>query len=656
MTAPRTPATRVPAAPRFALRHVPALDGLRGLAVAGVVIFHAGHLLGGFLGVDLFFTLSGFLITTLLLQELGRSGGIALGHFWARRARRLFPALLALLFAVALYAVVWAQPNELGQIRSDAFSTVAYVANWHSIVGGHGYWDLFAAPSPFKHTWSLAIEEQFYVFWPLLVLLLIAPVRRSRRGTDAPPRVLALALGLAAVSTALMVGLYRPGHDPQRVYLGTDTRASSILLGAALAALLMWRGTLRAAATRWALEAAAGIGLLVLLWAWVTVDGADDLLYRGGFVVFACCTLAVIAAIVHPRPGPVAAVLSFAPLRWLGLISYGLYLWHWPVFLVMTPARTGLDGWWLVAARVSVSLTIAIGSYFLVEMPIRRGALTGWTVRVATPIAVGAAVMAVVLATTGATSRPQLASGSLARASRVTTATVPGTAGTAGTSTAPRVLIVGDSVAYRLGIDMLRRADRLGITAANAAQDGCAMDRGATGARYSDGSDAPLGGNDCRRGWAEAVATFQPDVAVMVLNGQVLGEWKVDGQWSHLCEGRYDRWYGAQIEDGVNTLAASGARVVLVVPPPSTLPWAPPEMNKWIGCLGEIERGIARSDPRVTTVALDRFVCPNGECRNTIDGANLRPDGLHFEGPGADVVVDWLTPQLVRLASTQPVP
>jgi peptidoglycan/LPS O-acetylase OafA/YrhL len=640
---------------------VPALDGLRGLAVAGVVIFHADHLLGGFLGVDLFFTLSGFLITTLLLQELRSTGGIALGHFWARRARRLLPALFALLLAVALYAVVWARPDELAQIRSDAVATLAYVANWHSIFSGHGYWDLFVAPSPFEHTWSLAIEEQFYVFWPLLVLLLVAPLRRSRRGVESAPRVLALALVAAATSSALMAGLYHPGHDPQRVYLGTDTRVSSILLGAALSALLVWRGPLRRAALRVALEVAAVGGLAVLLWAWVTVDGQDDLLYRGGFAIFAGCALLVIAAIVHPRPGPVASVLSFPPLRWLGLISYGLYLWHWPVFVVMTEPRTGLSGWWLVAARVGVSLVIAVGSYFLIEMPVRRGALTGWTIRVATPLAAGAAVLAVVLATTGAVPTQQLAGASVPTfgASGATASDgllAPGTADTATATGAPRVLIAGDSVGYHLGESLVRLAPELGIDAASVARDGCAFTQGATAFRWFDGSDAPLDDHDCTVGWADAVARWKPDVAVVVLAGQVLGEFQIDGQWTKLCDAHYDAWYGAQVRAGIDTFTAAGVPVVFLVPPPSTLPYAPASLNQATGCLGAVERKLARDDPRVSTIDLSRFVCPKGECRNTVDGVNLRPDGLHFLGPGADVTVRWLVPRIRRTLSPTAVP
>src|SRR5688572_19999684 len=198
------------------LRHMPALDGLRGLAVAGVVLCHAGHLTGGYLGVDLFFVLSGFLITSLLLTERRDTGRISLSGFWARRARRLLPALFGMLAGVAVYAAVWADRAELDPIRADALATLGYVANWRAIFAGNGYWDVFSAPSPLEHTWSLAIEEQFYLVWPLAVLALLWVGRGSARA------VLTGSLALGAASAAWMIASYTPGDDPQRVYLGTD--------------------------------------------------------------------------------------------------------------------------------------------------------------------------------------------------------------------------------------------------------------------------------------------------------------------------------------------------------------------------------------------------------------------------------------------------
>ena len=217
---------------RGRMQHQPALDGLRGAAVAGVLLFHAGHLRGGYLGVDAFFVLSGFLITSLLLAEGARTGTVALGAFWARRARRLLPALLAVLAFVAVYSLVVASAAERTTIRGDGLATLGYFANWRAIFSGTDYWALFGSPSPLEHTWSLAIEEQFYLVWPLLLVAI----------TAAPRRVLALAGGLAIASFVWMQVLYDPA-SPSRVYFGTDTRLASILIGAALAAWVALTGT-----------------------------------------------------------------------------------------------------------------------------------------------------------------------------------------------------------------------------------------------------------------------------------------------------------------------------------------------------------------------------------------------------------------------------
>ncbi|MGI8797277.1 MAG: acyltransferase family protein [Acidimicrobiia bacterium] len=286
---------------------MPALDGLRGLAIAGVLLFHADHLTGGYLGVDLFFVLSGFLITSLLLAEWAADGGISLAGFWARRARRLLPALAGVLAGVALYAAVWAEARELGRIRSDALATLGYVANWRAVFTGNGYWDVFVAPSPLEHTWSLAIEEQFYLLWPLAVLAVLWARRGSARS------VLAVSLLLAVASSAWMMAMYTPGGDPERVYLGTDTRGAAILFGAALAAAYACWGPPSRKLVRSALEVAGVAGAGVLVWAWFGLDGRGDTLYRGGFL--ACALAAVVdrgRGLAPSRPGGAGAVLPAA--------------------------------------------------------------------------------------------------------------------------------------------------------------------------------------------------------------------------------------------------------------------------------------------------------------------------------------------------------
>ena len=345
-----------------------ALDGLRGVAVIAVLLFHDDRLKGGYLGVDLFFVLSGFLITSLLLAEHDQRGSISWRHFYERRARRLLPALGLTLVGVALYAAVWALPTDLPRIRWDGIATLFYFFNWREVLTKQSYWDAFTAPSPLQHMWSLAIEEQFYLIWPLVVIAVLA-VRRSARA------VLAVALSLGAACAMFTVVAAVHHADQRLLYYSTMSRAPALLMGAAFAALVATRGPVSSRAGRIALEAAAVAGAAYLAVEWSHQAGDSLSLYRGPLLLCGLAAALVVAAVAHPRTGPLARVLSFRPLVGLGLISYGLYLFHWPVYLVLTPARTGLTGWTLLAERAAVSVAIALLSYFLVEQPIRHGLL-----------------------------------------------------------------------------------------------------------------------------------------------------------------------------------------------------------------------------------------------------------------------------------------
>ncbi len=356
---------------RATLPHLPALDGLRGLAVFGVLLFHDGRLDGGYLGVDLFFVLSGYLIHSLLLAEWSKAGTIDLKAFWVRRARRLFPALLALLPVVAVYADRLAKPEELDRIRKDGLATLAYVANWRAIFSGRSYWDMFQVPSPLEHTWSLAIEEQFYVVWPLLAFGVLYLSRGSRRV------MLAVSLALAVASGAAMVWLGNHASTT-RAYMGTDTRGVAILLGAALACVMADRGTFKNDKAVRALDALGVVAALFLGLAWLRLDGQNPLLYRGGFFATELCVLVLIVCAAHGERSFVARTLAFRPIAWMGLISYGLYLWHWPIFVVLRPERIGLSGLGLSALRFVATFGIALVSYHFLEQPIRkRGAPLG---------------------------------------------------------------------------------------------------------------------------------------------------------------------------------------------------------------------------------------------------------------------------------------
>src|SRR3954471_14775641 len=261
------------------LPHVPALDGLRGVAVAIVVAFHLGRLKGGFLGVDLFFVLSGFLITSLLVVGWRNEGRLDFGGFWSRRARRLLPAMLVVVAAVALYARWWANPLELKTIRGEGLATLFYAANWHQIFAHTNYWDTIRSPSPLLHTWSLAIEEQFYVLWPLLVGgVLVLSRRAGRRLTP----LLVMTAALATMSVLAMVTMHHGPADVLRVYLGTDTRAAGLLFGAVVALIFARRDRPVGKVAARGLEVVGGIALAGLAVAWVRTGGSDGWLYEGG--------------------------------------------------------------------------------------------------------------------------------------------------------------------------------------------------------------------------------------------------------------------------------------------------------------------------------------------------------------------------------------
>lgn len=351
---------------------------MRGLAVIAVLLFHGGVSWagGGFLGVDAFFVLSGYLITRLLIEERSRAGRISLRAFWVRRIRRLFPALLALLLLVCLYAAFLATPDTRHRLRLDALATLSYVANWRLAASGTGYFDRLALPSPLQHTWSLAIEEQFYLLWPLVV---VAAFRWARR----PLRTLLVIAGGAVLASALaMAVLYSPGVDPSRVYYGTDTRAQSVLVGVALALLLAGAAGRAAEQSalrrrdRWGLEVAGGTGAAFTAWAWTTSTGGSAWLYRGGFAACGVAVAAVLADVVLVPEGLLSRLLSVSPLQVLGRISYGLYLWHWPIFLAVNGERTSLHGPALLALRLAATLAVSVLSFRFLELPVRHGAIS----------------------------------------------------------------------------------------------------------------------------------------------------------------------------------------------------------------------------------------------------------------------------------------
>ncbi len=637
-----------------------ALDGIRAVSIIGIMANHSllGWATGGIISVNVFFVLSGFLITGLLVKEWTRSGTIRLRAFWARRARRLLPALLVLLVGIGLFAWLLAPPDQRAAIRGDALATLLYVANWHQILSNQSYFALSAAPSPLLHTWTLAIEEQFYLVWPLVVLGTLKATGRLR-----PLLVLAV---VAAVASAVWMGvLYHPGIDPSRLYYGTDTRAQDVLVGAVLAIALalrpQWTPSTRG--RRWlaVLTVAAAGGFAAV---WVRAGVSAAFVFRGGFFLAdVLVALVIFGVVAAPRAVP-ARALGWRPLAYIGTISYSLYLWHWPVFLVVNTARTGLSGWQLFALRSLIAGAIAAASTHFIELPIRRGTFRSWRIWAVTPVAVVAAVAAIL----GGTVVPAAAS----VASPTTGLTVAQSQALAGRGAFGRsptkFLLLGDSQALTLGIGLSVDDQRWGVALDDQAQIGCDFDQGTTG---HDPVEIRGGGNppgppeggclDWPASWAAMVDAKHPAVV-----GLLMGRWEVfdhrlNGRWTHVGEPDWDAHLLAAMNLAVDVLSSRGAAVVLFTTPycsptagddPNGIEYVEDQASR-VDAYNQLVRKVASEHPRtVTLFDLNTALDVSKDVYSPIvDGVVVRSsDGIHITTAGGELLRSRILPVVDRLA------
>lgn len=359
----------IPDKPRS--RYMPGLDGLRAIALIGVMGYHwsFGFASGGFLGVSLFFVLSGYLITDILASQWHHHQRIDLKDFWIRRFRRLLPAMLLMLFILVVWVTLF-DHSRLAALRGDVLGAVTYISNWQFIFQEQSYFESFGAPSPLGHFWSLAVEEQFYLLWPLIMLvgLKLFP----RRG----PLFTFIAIG-AALSALWMAIIYQPGDDPSRVYYGTDTRAFGLLIGAGLSIIWpSWKLSSHVSVSaRRRLNLTGAVALLMILFMMCKVDRYESFLYQGGMLLFSLTAAVLVAVLAHPASS-VSRLLSWKPLVWIGVRSYGIYLWHYPVMILTSPDAGARDlPWPAVAMQIAASILLAALSWKYVEEPIRHGGL-----------------------------------------------------------------------------------------------------------------------------------------------------------------------------------------------------------------------------------------------------------------------------------------
>lgn len=650
-------------------RYSPALDGVRGPTMVLFMAFHFGwvSLQGAWVGINLFFVLSAYLITRLLIEERARTGRIAILAFYRRRARRLLPALLMLLLALGVYGTFLAPDDVRGPLRGDILSTLFYVQNWHLILRGDQYFELFDNPSFLRHAWTLSVEEQFYVFVPLVVLALVRYVRRR----EVQAGVL-IAVGLASALWTAHVGVAT--QDAQtHAYYGTDTRTQALCIGAALA---FWTGIRRRRADQVRLPHVAvailgWAGLASTMYAYFEITPFQSFMYdKGGIFLFALGSAALVIGCADDRPSVLQSILGWRPFAYLGKISYGLYLWHWPILLWLKRADPGLGVLPTVLIGMSSTLTIATVSYHFIERPVIRGGVHALIPSLRSGrSAVAASVVAVlVLAfTSGSTSSPAVAAPGADVAPVDVPMLVSGTPRYVPAAEATKVAIFGDSVPYLL---MQRKMPGSfpDLKISNLAVEGC--DQLSIPVYYSKTQQTPSTGK-CLATKNDLPALLKASGATnfVLFGGPTLPipHLTAAGQVLSLDDRSYRALIVSTLEKFRGDALAAGMKSMSVV----TVPCRDGNISHWPSIyqqllqqpqriidqasnpvlLNSIITGWARSHG-VHVIDLYGTLCSNGfhPVRN---GIQLYQDQVHFSIAATPMIWTWLAPQ-IRAAAASP--
>jgi peptidoglycan/LPS O-acetylase OafA/YrhL len=693
----------------------PGLDGLRAISVTAVVLYHAGFtwIHGGFFGVEVFFVVSGFLITSLLIEERENTNRVSLPQFWMRRVRRLIPALVSVLLAVSVWAALFGSAEQTSQMRRDLPWAIPYAANWGQIAGDVPYFQP-GDPPLLRHLWSLAVEEQWYLFWPLAFVGLAAT--RLRRD-----HIAKLLVGIVALLFVLTWWIQRGGDTPMSLpgvfdganrvnflYLSTITRASGLLLGAAAAFVWRpWRSQNAHRAPARALDLAMGVSLGLLVCCFLGARLTAGYMYPWLLFFVSIVSVVAVAVVVHPAAVGSRLVLSWPPLVELGKRSYGLYLWHWPIFVILK-ATHGSAGRFLAAIAIAAVVTEL--SYRFIETPVRKGALARWwadrpklAAQWAPVGGLAAMVLALVVfyvtvepfdaAAGGADVEFELGTNAPAPSDSantgsdptVTVASTPVTGGstvdsgdppeivadtstattlaTAGPPTTPPVLprtvaIVGDSQAHALAINLPSGIEST-FTIEDGSIDGCSIyDRGNV-VSSRDGFRNTFG---ICEGWVGdwADAAQGNDVALVVLGAWDVFDLEIDGQTYVFGSAEFDALFTTNLTAGIQAMLDVGAQVALLevacMRPQDVEGAGVPALpergdDARVAHLNDLMRGIAAAHTGQVTFVEG----PDAWCNDPAISADLayRWDGVHVYKPGANLIYETIAPALLAIPVTR---
>ena len=640
---------------------IPALDGLRAVAVALVLVNHGGipGVDGGFIGVDIFFVLSGFLITSLLLEELGRIGRIDVAEFWIRRVRRLLPALLVMVAAVAAGRELF-PPEAVAGIRDDAVAAFLWVANWSFVARKTDYFTQGAAPSPLQHTWSLAVEEQYYLLWPLLLIgsaLLLAAIARRRLAWASIVAVRAVVFALsaagAAASSAAAIVLVSD-TSLNRVYFGTDTRAQALLVGAAAAALFVrdWSALamgwslIRSRWGKWLARGLPIIGLAALAVGAHDATGSAAQFHRGLLIAVAVAAVAVIVPVALDQHGLVARVLALPPLVWLGTISYGVYLWHWPVFLAINGERTGWSGLPLFVVRCIATIGVAAASWWVIEHPIRRWRPAQVPMLRLAAATIATAVAVTILVVPVGTLPPRVSTAAITSPDLPVETIRPVSDPHQNGPRPHTVSVFGDSVAWTV---MRYLPPTPEINFIDNTTIGCGIARGGPYRYQAETLDQKPECDTWPDRWAQRISYDRPDVVLLMFGRWETADRVNEGHWTHIGNPGFDQYLTGELKRALDILGSTGARLVVTTEPynrrgekpdGSLYPEDDPDrVDEWNALL----RRVIGNRPNIDVLDFNEKLCPGGYYTARVDGIQMRIDGVH-PTPAA---VKWLTPWLV---------